>query len=133
MFGYRIHGSNIYSRRAQLNRTLPYSPGGQGDSNDFARALIVDHLVAAAPRFAPNVWLRLHLAVVMIRLDLRNHYQGGPRWTRRSRLAPRLVEHAGALKASLKVPLLTFLMIWSGVPLGVMIRALRAKAADETI
>ncbi len=133
VFGYRIHGGNIYSRRAQLNRTLPYTPGGHGDSNDIACALIVDHLTAFPRRFAPTGWLSLHLAHVMVRLDVSNPDRNGPRWKRRSRLATRLVEHAGALKASLSAPLLAALMFWSGVPLATMIRALRTKPVEDLI
>lgn len=116
LFAYRIHGGNIYSQRAQLDRTLPFKPGGAGDSNARARLFIVDHLVIAAPRFAPNVWLRLNLAWLMIRLDLRD--AEAPRgWRRRSRLAQALAAHGDVARDTLGPALAGLVRLWSGAPL----------------
>ena len=116
VFAYRIHGGNIYTQRAQLDRTLCFKPGSAGDSNARARLVIVDHLVAQASRFAPNVWLRLYLVALLIRLDLRD--PEAPRgWRRRSRLAQALVAHGGAARDALGPWLSGFLRVWSGAPL----------------
>ena len=39
---YRMHGSNIFSRHAHLNRCLNFELGGQFDQNDFARRELID-------------------------------------------------------------------------------------------
>ena len=88
VFAYRIHGGNIYTQRAQLDRTLCFKPGSAGDSNARARLVIVDHLVAQASRFAPNVWLRLYLVALLIRLDLRDP-RGAARLAPAARAWPR--------------------------------------------
>ena len=113
VFAYRIHGGNIYTQRAQLDRTLCFRPGSAGDSNARARLLIVDHLVAEAARFAPNVWLRLNLALLLIRLDVRD--PEAPRgWRRRSRLAQALAVHDAAARDALGPWLTRVLRLWSG-------------------
>ncbi len=116
LFAYRIHGGNIYTQRAQLDRTLCFKPGGGGDSNDRARLVIIDQLVAKADRFAPNIWLKLNLVALLIKLDLGAHDRTLPRWQRRSRLARRLVVDGSTLAATLGRPLTLFLKAWSGVP-----------------
>ena len=117
IFAYRIHGGNIYTQRAQLDRTLCFKPGSSGDSNDRARLVILDHLVAKAERFAPNIWLKLNLVALLIRLDRAERDPKLPRWQRRSRLARCLVEHGASLADTLGQPLAVFLKMWSGVPL----------------
>lgn len=52
VFIYRLHGSNIFSQTAQLHHTLNYQPGGSGDYNDKAIALIVDQLISHSERFS---------------------------------------------------------------------------------
>ncbi len=116
VFAYRIHGANIYTQRAQLDRTLCFRPGGGGDSNDHARLLIIDQLVAQAARFAPNIWLKLNLVALLILLDKGEHDPRLPRWQRRSRLARRLAGQ-GAFAATMGPWLTGFLKLWSGVPL----------------
>ncbi len=116
VFAYRIHGANIYTQRAQLDRTLCFRPGGGGDSNDHARLLIIDQLVAQAARFAPNIWLKLNLVALLILLDKGEHDPRLPRWQRRSRLARR-VAGQGAFAATMGPWLTGFLKLWSGVPL----------------
>ena len=116
VFAYRIHGDNIYTRRAQLDRTLSFRPGCGGDSNDAARLAIVDHLVIEAERFAPNIWLKLNLVALLIRLDRPERDPALPRWRRRSRLAHRLAENGADLDRTLGRPLVAFLKFWSGVP-----------------
>ena len=125
VFAYRIHGDNIYSRRAQLDRTLPYTPGNSGDSNDHARLLIIDHLAAEPARFCPNIWLRLNFVLLLARLDHPDPDRSLSRWQRRSRLARRLVDHAETLRTALGASLLVPLMIWAGVPLARVFRAMR--------
>ena len=117
VFAYRIHGGNIYTQRAQLDRTLCFKPGGGGDSNAHARLLIVDHLVEKAARFAPNIWLKLNLVALLIRLDHGEADPALPRWRRRSRLATALTRQGDELAETLGPWLTGFLKLWSGVPL----------------
>ena len=116
VFAYRIHGGNIYTQRAQLDRTLCFRPGSGGDSNDQARLVITDQLVAEPERFAPNIWLKLNLIALLVRLDRGERDPALPRWQRRSRLARCLVENGDALAAHLGRPLTLLLKLWSGVP-----------------
>lgn len=90
---YRMHGGNVYSQRPQLNRVLCYEPGGSGDSNDKARAVLVDHLVARASRFVGRGQLWIEFLWLLWRLDCKNDDKGAPRWARRSRAAAALVKN----------------------------------------
>jgi glycosyltransferase involved in cell wall biosynthesis len=116
VFAYRIHGANIYTQRAQLDRTLCFRPGGGGDSNDHARLLIIDQLVARAARFAPNIWLKLNLVALLTLLDKGDRDPHLMRWQRRSRLASRIAE-ASSFADTMGTWLTRFLKLWSGVPL----------------
>ena len=117
VFAYRVHGANIYTRRAQLDRTLCFKPGGGGDSNEHARLLIVDQLVAEAARFAPNIWLKLNLVALLILLDQGERDPALPRWQRRSRLARRLADSGEGFAATMGPWLTRALKLWSGVPI----------------
>jgi glycosyltransferase involved in cell wall biosynthesis len=117
VFAYRIHGGNIYSQRAQLDRTLCFRPGGHGDSNDRARLVIIDQLVEKAERFAPNVWLKLNLFALLVLLDRGERDPALPRWRRRSRLAACLATNGAELGRTLGWPLTTALKLLSGLPL----------------
>ena len=118
VFAYRIHGANIYSQRAQLDRTLCFRPGSHGDSNDQARKVILDQLVDKADRFAPNIWLKLNLFALLLKLDRGERDPALPRWRRRSRLASCLAEKGAELTRVLGRPLVTVLKLWSGLPIG---------------
>lgn len=115
VFAYRIHGGNIYTQRAQLDRTLNFKPGNPGDSNAASRLYIVDHLVAQADRFAPNIWLKLNLAWLLLRLDVPDP-GARARWQRRSRLARALAKHGDGVKEALGAPLALLLKICSRLP-----------------
>ena len=114
VFAYRLHGANVFSQRAQLNRTLPYRPNQRNDHNDRALLAVLDHFVGRADRFATNVWLRLNLVALLIRFDGPDADPALPRWQRRSRLARRLVENDGTVRAALGPWLTGFLRLWSG-------------------
>jgi glycosyltransferase involved in cell wall biosynthesis len=90
---YRLHGSNIYSQRPQLNRVLCYQPGCEGDSNEKARALLVDHLVAHAGRFIGRgiVWMEFFWLLFL--LDCKNPDPGTRYWARWSRATAALVKN----------------------------------------
>jgi hypothetical protein len=47
VFGYRIHGRNIFTQR-ELHRVLCYNPRAPSDNNDKAKPLLIDHLLADA-------------------------------------------------------------------------------------
>jgi glycosyltransferase involved in cell wall biosynthesis len=93
LFAYRLHGDNNLTSRAQLDRTLSYSVGSRGDSNELAQLFIIDHLVDHAARFAPNGLLRANLAALLFRLDRRDRNPALPRWARRSRAAQAIARH----------------------------------------
>ena len=118
VFAYRLHGGNIFSHRAQLDRTLPFSTTHANNHNNRALLAIVDHLVVAADRFAPNIWLRLNLVALLIRLDRPDPDPSLPRWQRRSRLARRMVESGDTLRSTLGPWLDGFLRLWSGALFG---------------
>jgi len=116
VFAYRIHGGNIFTRHAQLNRTLCYQPGGSGDSNDQARRVLVDHLVANAKRFVPNTWLLLHFIALLTRLDYGDPNPALPRWARRSRLAQQLVAQYATIAPVLGAKKVKMMLLRLGVP-----------------
>ncbi len=87
LFAYRIHGGNIFTARAQLDRTLNFTPGGHGDNNIRAQLYLVDHLVSRAARFTPNLILRFNLVALLFKVDCRDVGAHLPRWARRSRAA----------------------------------------------
>ena len=87
LFAYRIHGKNIFTAHAQLDRTLNFTIGGHGDSNIKAQLFLIDHLVTHARRFTPNSFLTANLLVLLYRLDRPDPYAVKPAWARRSRLA----------------------------------------------
>ncbi|MFZ3324842.1 MAG: glycosyltransferase family A protein [Methylocella sp.] len=90
---YRLHGSNIYSQRPQLNHVLCYEPGGAGDSNASARAILADHLIERADRFAGRGWFWRDFLWLLWRIDCENPDPGAARWARRSRIAAALVRN----------------------------------------
>lgn len=87
LFAYRIHGGNIFTAHAQLDRTLNYTVGGHGDSNVKAQLYLIDHLVEKAQRFTPNLYLGIHLTALLYRVDHRDDDPRLPGWARRSRVA----------------------------------------------
>jgi glycosyltransferase involved in cell wall biosynthesis len=123
LFVYRIHGDNIFSRRAQLNRVLCYQPGGHGDNNDKARLILIDHLIAKADRFVMNYVLTLNFLVILKRLDFGSSDPELPRWARRSRVARQLVEHFQTIAPILGRLETKLLMVFVGVPWRVIWRA----------
>ncbi len=90
---YRLHGGNTYSQRPQLNHVLCYEPGGAGDSDASARAILADHLVERADRFAGRGWTWIEFLWLLWRVDCQNPNPGAPRWARRSRVAAALVKY----------------------------------------
>jgi glycosyltransferase involved in cell wall biosynthesis len=117
VFNYRIHGGNIFTRHAQLNRILCYQPGGSGDNNDNAALMLIDHLAANAKLFAQNEALRWNFLVLLYRLDVPDPREELPRWAQKSRLAQQLVAHYVDLAPLLGSLRLKLLMLWLGVPL----------------
>lgn len=112
LFAYRLHGGNNLTSRAQLDRTLSYSMGSRGDSNELAQLFIIDHLVDHAARFAPNFLLRLNLAALLLRLDRPCKTPGLPRWARRSRAAQALALHYDTFGAAMGPMLARLLLAW---------------------
>jgi glycosyltransferase involved in cell wall biosynthesis len=92
LFAYRIHGGNIFTAHAQLDRTLNYTVGGHGDSNISAQLFLIDHLVERAARFTPNTWLRGHFLALLYKVDHAEDRATLPSWARRSRAAHAIVE-----------------------------------------
>ncbi len=113
LFAYRIHGGNIFTAHAQLDRTLNYTPGGSGDSNVKAQLYLVDHLVERVERFTPNLALRLNFVALLWKLDRRDIDGSLPRWARRSRAAQALARHYDHAAEALGGPLARFALAWS--------------------
>jgi glycosyltransferase involved in cell wall biosynthesis len=90
---YRLHGGNVFSQRPQLNKVLCYEPGGSGDSNINARAVLIDHLIVRADRFVERGWIWIHYLWLLWRMDCENPGFAGPRWMQRSRGAVAFVKH----------------------------------------
>ena len=96
LFAYRIHGGNIFTAHAQLDRTLNYTVGGDGDSNIIAQLFLVDHLIEHADRFTPNTWLRVHFVALLSKVDHSDARPGLPAWARRSRAAQAIARNYAA-------------------------------------
>lgn len=120
VFIYRLHGSNIFSQTAQLHHTLNYQPGGSGDYNDKAIAVIVDQLVSHSERFSQNLLLRLHLIALLFGLSVGEADPDLPQWAKRSCVAYRLVMHAERFAANMGPRLTYLLMAIFGVPWSVI-------------
>ena len=93
VFAYRIHGGNIYTARAQLDRTLNFTIGGHGDSNINAQLYLVDHLVERVARFTPNLILKLNFLALLLKVNRGDLDRNLPPWARRSRAAQAIVRH----------------------------------------
>jgi glycosyltransferase involved in cell wall biosynthesis len=119
---YRLHGGNMFSKRAQLNKVLSYEPGGSGDSNAQAKAILIDHLLDRAGFFLERGWTAFDYARLLRRLDCSDPEANAraPRWSRRSRVANQLVKHFSTLAPILGPLHAKGLMFCSGVPLGVI-------------
>ncbi len=115
---YRLHGGNIFSKRPQLHNVLSYQAGCAGDSNDQAKAILVDHLIDRAGFFLQRGWTAFDYARLLRRLDCSDPDAGGttPRWSARSRVATRLVRDFPAVASTLGVPIAKGLMFVSGAP-----------------
>jgi hypothetical protein len=90
---YRLHGGNVYSQRPQLNLVLCYAPGGAGDSNVKAKAVLIDHLIERADRFVGCGWTLLNFLWLLWRLDCKNPDPRTTGWARRSSAAAALVKN----------------------------------------
>ena len=101
LFAYRVHGGNIYTARAQLDRTLNFTPGGHGDSNVRAQLYLIDHLVTRAARFTPNLILKLNLVALLFKVDRRDVDASLPRWARGSRAAQAIARDYSGFAAAL--------------------------------
>ena len=122
LFAYRIHGGNIYTSRAQLDRTLNFTPGGHGDSNIKAQLYLVDHLVARAGRFTPNLILKLNFLTLLFKVDRGDTDRTLPRWARRSRAAQAIARDYDGFAATMGPPLARLALALFG-------RTLRGAAA----
>ncbi|MGA7657689.1 MAG: glycosyltransferase family 2 protein, partial [Methylocella sp.] len=94
---YRLHGGNVYSQRPQLNHVLCYEPGGSGDSNALARAVLIDHLIERADRFVERGWIWIQYLWLLWWVDCKNPETGGPDWARRSRGAVAIIKNYGSI------------------------------------
>jgi glycosyltransferase involved in cell wall biosynthesis len=126
VFIYRLHGSNLFSQTAQLNRTLNYVPGGSGDYIDQAKALIVDQLIRRCARFSQNLLFKLYLIGLLFGLDTKEADQDLPRWAKRSSVAHRLVVHYEHFAAQFGHLTTRLMMLLFRVPLPVIWRCGRS-------
>jgi glycosyltransferase involved in cell wall biosynthesis len=110
LFAYRIHGGNIFTARAQLDRTLNFAIGSHGDNNIQARLYLIDHFVRLARRFTPNYPLKFNLLVLLFKLDHSDRDSRLPRWARRSRAAQAIARDYTSFRAAVG-PILARLML----------------------
>lgn len=110
VFGYRIHGGNVFSRGPQLENFSVYQTSGGNNYNDRAKRMLVDHLVANIARFAPAADQRVTYFRLLKCLDIQDDAPGLPRWARNSRAATALVRHFPAV-AEIVGPTLTRLVM----------------------
>ena len=124
---YRLHGGNVFSKRPQLRNVLSYQPGGSGDSNDRAKAILIDHLIDHARFFVERGWTPFDFARLLRRMDCSDPdaTAATPRWSARSRVATRLLARYPAAAAALGEPIARGLLFVSGAPLS---KALRPRA-----
>lgn len=115
---YRLHGGNMFSKRAQLHKVLSYQPGGTGDSNAQAKAILIDHLIERAGFFLERGWTAFDYARLLRRLDCSDPAASAraPRWSRRSRVANQLVKRFKTIAPILGPLHAKGLMFVSGVP-----------------
>lgn len=134
VFVYRLHGSNIFSQRAQLNRTLSYHTIKGGDAVAKAQALVVDQFVSRSARFAHNFDTRMIIIGLLYRLNGRETDPTLPRWAKRSSVAHRIYMHFDSFAGHFGAWTTRALMVFFGVPLLLTLRARRKKvpsARDE--
>lgn len=117
---YRLHGGNVYSQRPQLNHVLCYEPGGSGDSNALARAVLVDHLIERADRFVERGWIWIQYLWLLWWVDCKNPETGGPDWARRSRGAVAIIKNYGSISKLLGAWPVKVWLALRFVPLGVI-------------
>ena len=129
---YRLHGGNIFSKRPQLENVLPYQPGGSGDSNAQARAILIDHLFDRAAFFRERGWNAIDYTRLLRRLDCAdpNASPSSPRWSARSRLANLLIERFSVIAPLLGIRQAVVLMFLSGAPLTSIVSAARSWKAS---
>ena len=129
---YRLHGGNIYSQRPQLNHVLCYTPGGAGDSNATARAVLADHLIERADRFAGRGWIWLNFLWLLWRIDCKNPDPSAPIWARRSRAAATLVKNYDSIAPLLGTWPVKVWLVLRFVPLQVILSLGKNPAGERT-
>ena len=103
---YRMHGSNIFSRHAHLDRCLNFEPGGKFDQNEMARRELIDFWFAQAPFLIKKFTIREDF------IDgLRTLNDSHPRLTdgptcKRSYAAAQLLRHFAMLRDIVGLPTL---------------------------
>lgn len=129
---YRLHGGNMFSKRPQLHNVLSYEPGGSGDSNAQAKAILIDHLIDRAAFFLQRGWTAFDYARLLRRLDCSDPDAGplSPRWSARSRVASVLVRRFPAIAPVLGPWIVRGLMFASGAPWA---SVLSARASGKTL
>lgn len=127
VFIYRIHGGNEFSRQPQLNRYKVYDSTSH-NNNDYARHLIVDHLVRNADRFYKHSQVPLDYFLALVRLDQPDPDPQAPAWRRRSRAAGQIVDHYADVAAAIGSWKTRALLLWLRVPPTVIARAARQDA-----
>ncbi|MEW6437086.1 MAG: glycosyltransferase [Pseudomonadota bacterium] len=129
VFVYRIHGGNEFSRQPQLNRYKVYDSTSH-NNNDYARQLLIDHLVLKADRFYNHSQVPFDYFLALVRLDQRDpdpHPQL-PAWRRRSRAAAQLVDHYPDVAAAIGPWKTRALLLWLRVPPSVIAQVARQDA-----
>jgi glycosyltransferase involved in cell wall biosynthesis len=109
---YRLHGTNQYSRRPQLNNVLSGDPADKAAHDLQARAALARHLAAHASRFAGRGWTWIEFLWLLWMMDCPDNRPGLPRWARRSSGAAAIVNNFDSLSDLLgKWPLKAWLAL----------------------
>jgi glycosyltransferase involved in cell wall biosynthesis len=90
---YRLHGTNQYSRRPQLNNVLSGDPADKAAHDLQARAALASHLAGHASRFAGRGWTWIEFLWLLWVMDCPDNRPGLPAWARRSSSAAAIVNN----------------------------------------
>ncbi len=127
---YRLHGTNQYSRRPQLNNVLPGEPADKAAHDRQARAVLARHLAMRAGRFAGRGWTWIEFLWLLWVMDCPDDRPGMPCWARRSSIAAAIAGNYELLSGLLGARPVKLWLALRGVPLKVILRLKRSPPGN---
>ena len=109
VFLYRLHGTNVFSHRAQLQGIMPFDLVRTSQQTRLARSLLVDHFVENAGRFVQQPWQAPDFLQPLLSLDVTS--TPTQLFAGRSHVARKLAEHFDQLAPLLGADTLIKLML----------------------